>query len=356
MNSSALLHAINNIKDEYLTEADEPATRRSYKKQIFGISTAAALVLALVGGSLALRSQRQLHTTYSDNGLNSSTTSKDSDSSYKGSNGSSSEIATVLPWESLSVAEQYPELDFNNKKYTGRNKPVQPDDLGELLGQTNLLTGYDDFRQEKHSTYGEVFEIKGISSDCAVAVKHKDSEEYYVYVNSYYLPETLGQLIDDLSLEDNLIINSLWYEYTDENGSSISAQYNEPPQNAIWDMLLSDRNAQAVDLSDQPTWGVVTVMDMSIDIPILGYENISLSITEDGYLRTNILDTGKVFNIGVDAVNDFVSYVKENWDDIKTVQTNPDCLYGEYRELPEGEYVSGDGYAASSSAASSSAN
>ena len=138
--------------------------------------------------------------------------------------------------------------------------------------------------------------------------------------------------------------------------SASPPQYKKPPQNAIWDMLLSDRNAQAVDLSDQPTWGVVTVMDMSIDIPILGYENISLSITEDGYLRTNILDTGKVFNIGVDAVNDFVSYVKENWDDIKTVQTNPDRLYGEYRELPEGEYVSGDGYAASSSAASSSAN
>ena len=33
MNGSALLHAVNNIKDEYLTEADEPATRRSYKKQ-----------------------------------------------------------------------------------------------------------------------------------------------------------------------------------------------------------------------------------------------------------------------------------------------------------------------------------
>ncbi|MGN1111693.1 MAG: hypothetical protein ACI4RP_00680 [Acutalibacteraceae bacterium] len=321
MNGSALLHAINNINDEYLTEADEPVIRRSYKKQIFGISTAAALVLALVGGSLALHSQRQ-PLTIGESHSGTDTSSKHIYTDID-PNESSSEIAILTPWEELSIAEQYSELDFDNYKYSGRNTVVPNDSVGQSLGASHTLSGYDEINEEAHQTYGEVSEIKGISSQCAVAVKHKDSEQYYVYVNAYYRPETLGQFMDDLSLEDNLIFNSVWYEYTDENGNSISTQYSEPPQNAIWDILLSDRNAVAVDLSDQPTWGIVTVMDMSIDIPILGYENISISITEDGYLRTNILDTEKVFNIGVDRANELVSYVKENWDDIKEAQTSP---------------------------------
>lgn len=335
MNSSALLHAINGIKDEYLEEADETPARRSYKKQIIGISTAAALVLAIALGALVLRQQNLLSPdTHSSNHYCDSSVSLSSAIS----NNSSSEIASLVPWDNLSIAEQYFELDFDNKNYTGRNTIISPDNLGQSLGITHTLSGYDEINKEAHQTYGEVSEINGISSQCAVAVKHKDSEQYYVYVNAYYSPETLGQFIDDLSLEENLIITSVWYEFTDENGNSASAHYSAPPEAVIWDILLSDRNAETVDLSNQPTWGLVTVMDIGIDVPILGYENISLSITEDGYLKTNILDTEKVFNIGVDRVNEFVSYVKENWNGIKEVQTNP----GYINEQSEGDYIYSD--------------
>lgn len=348
MNSSALLHAINGIKGEYLEEADETPARRSYKKQIIGIGTAAALVASIALGALVLRQQQPLTSDESHSSTNTSSAHIYTDIDP---NESSSEIAILTPWDELSIAEQYLELDFDNYKYSGRNTVVPNNRIGQSLGLTHTLSGYDEINKEAHRTYGEVAEINGISSQCAVAVKHKDSEQYYVYVNAYYSPETLGQFIDDLSLEDNLVINSVLYVCADENGMSTSAQYWEVSQNAIWNILLSDRNAVAVDLSDQPTWGIVTVMDMSIDIPILGYENISISITEDGYLRTNILDTEKIFNIGVYRVNELVSYVKEN-----TVQTNPVFLWDDIKndELPEGEYVSGESYAASSSVSASS--
>ncbi|MGN0498897.1 MAG: hypothetical protein ACI4F6_07550 [Acutalibacteraceae bacterium] len=306
MNSSALLHAINGIKDEYLEEADETPARRSYKKQIIGIGTAAALVASIALGALVLRQQQPLTSdeSYSNTNTSSAHIYTDIDP-----NESSSEIAILKPWDELSIAEQYSELDFENEKYSGRNTVVPSESIGQSLGLTHTLSGYDEINQEAHRTYGEVAEINGISSQCAVAVKHKDSEQYYVYVNAYYRPETLGQFIDDLSLEENLIITSVWYEFTDENGKPVSAHYDRPPENAIWNILMSDRNAETVDLSNQPTWGLVTVMDIGIDIPILGYENISLSVTEDGYLRTNILDTEKIFNIGVDRAIEFVSAV-----------------------------------------------
>ena len=53
----------------------------------------------------------------------------------------------------------------------------------------------------------------------------------------------------------------------------------------------------------------VSVMDISIDVNIISYRNISLSVTDSGYLQTNILDTLKSFYIGEDAVQAFVDYV-----------------------------------------------
>ena len=49
-------------------------------------------------------------------------------------------------------------------------------------------------------------------------------------------------------------------------------------------------------------------MSISVDIPILG-RNSSIWLTEDGYLCTNILGTGKAFYIGEEKVAEFIYYV-----------------------------------------------
>ena len=60
-------------------------------------------------------------------------------------------------------------------------------------------------------------------------------------------------------------------------------------------------------------------ISISVDIPLLGYKNISVSLTDKGYMLTNILDTGKGFYIGEDKVKEFLEYIKENYDGYKIV-------------------------------------
>ena len=60
-------------------------------------------------------------------------------------------------------------------------------------------------------------------------------------------------------------------------------------------------------------------IEISVDIELLGYENISVSLTDKGYLLTNILDTGKGFYIGEDKVQEFLNYIKENYDGYEIV-------------------------------------
>ena len=53
---------------------------------------------------------------------------------------------------------------------------------------------------------------------------------------------------------------------------------------------------------------------ISVNIPILGYKNISIDLSDTGYLQTNILDLGKNFYIGEEKVKDFLDYIKENYE------------------------------------------
>ena len=56
------------------------------------------------------------------------------------------------------------------------------------------------------------------------------------------------------------------------------------------------------------------------------YENISFSVQEGGYIKTNILDTGKLFYIGEDKTQSFVDYVTEHCEgyELVTVYTIAD--------------------------------
>ena len=73
-------------------------------------------------------------------------------------------------------------------------------------------------------------------------------------------------------------------------------------------------------------------IDISVDIPLLGRKNISVELTDKGYLITNILDTGKGFYIGENKVQEFLDYIKENYDGYRIVY-----IYENEKEIPESE-------------------
>ena len=51
-------------------------------------------------------------------------------------------------------------------------------------------------------------------------------------------------------------------------------------------------------------------MAIRTNVDILGFNNISLCVTEDGYIYTNILATRKAFYIGEEKVKSFMEFVK----------------------------------------------
>ncbi len=230
------------------------------------------------------------------------------------------DIAAEYDWNGLEPYEQYTGLELYGNVYTTRCAAAADDSIKGLMESGMVLHGYDYTDDKEYSTAADVYAIEGISHACAVAVKFAQSEGYYIYINTGYSPETLGQLIDDLSLRDNMSFGRIYIEdYTDPD-NIFTEEYSEIDSSDIWDMLLDDPTAPSLpDYDDREKYdGIIdysykTRLDISIDIPILGYENIAMWTDENGYLQTNILDTGKYFCIGEEKAENFKNYVRENY-------------------------------------------
>jgi hypothetical protein len=229
------------------------------------------------------------------------------------------ELAIVPPWDDMTITQKFRTVMFNGIEYTVSTVLFDPSgsEFGtleispsEITGLIGVATsgGYGDHNENTINC--EIYSLRSISSECAIAVKYEGHDGYYPFKNPYYLPETLGDLIDGLNLRENLVFNRVHYDYFEDDtyNTYIASVYTLPDYSVIWDLLLADTSAK----NEAEIMNTVSVMDISIDVKVIGYRNISLSVNDSGYLQTNILDTGKSFYIGEDTVRAFVDYVLSN--------------------------------------------
>lgn len=251
--------------------------------------------------------------------------------------------------------EFYTEIFLRNKysfeqslytKYISTHKEIKKDLIDKEIGEyhdINELT----LKYEKYKNYAiaKTYILKGISSDLAVAVgfidmsdfyveldkKYKESppevldinekqweyvkshepNEFYVYVNEDYKVSTLYQLGFETALKENGSYGSAYY-YTD-GGKTIEFQGLDKQK--VWDILFED--GQKCTVVKDPDKLLLNgefkkKLDIGINIPVLGCENKSISISENGYLFTNILNKALIFNIGEEKAKNIIDYVKNN--------------------------------------------
>lgn len=232
-------------------------------------------------------------------------------------------LAIVPKWNEMSISQQFNEVEYNNSKYSSRVTVISYEKILKNIGNA-ILSGHDTYTETTYNKKADLYSIKTISEKCAIAVKFEEDSKYYVYVNPYYRPETLGDFMESLSLKENTSFGTVYYNYLDEDSQeNIKVEFYNVDNEIIWQKLFSNLNLENI-YSDNETGKYTSEkltqsISISVNIPILGYKNISVTLTDKGYLLTNILDTGKGFYIGQDKVQDFLNYIKENYDGYKIV-------------------------------------
>lgn len=312
-----ILSALGNVRDEYVEESDLSTVTmapRFRKRRILTIGIAAALCcsMALVGAALMLN-RKEDNVPPADNRMVWETKYIGHDQNAETGR---AEIAYIPTWDEKTIVQRYPEVQFRGVWYVesgdytvGAGTVVPADLLGDRLGDA-VLTGEDIYTDTYPQTNGAIYSIKGIDPDCAIAVLIDGEAQAYVYIDHYYTPSTLGDLVNGLALEENLTFGSAYYHFT-RGSTPVTVEFPEIPEEMIWD-LLAVRSAVADSDSVFESLSWRKVLSISVNVPMLGIRNLALSVTDNGYITTNILGRGLCFFIGTEKTEAFVEYVLKN--------------------------------------------
>lgn len=331
-----MIHAIGGIDDKFIDEAAQPSRKKAV---IIRWCAAAAGFCVIAGLTAAVWINSGTNGIFLNknsgaaNGTGEEILTEEYDGKYQGNGtadtapgdsetfleeagdmatetSSSQDIYEVPSWDDMTVTQKFPYLSFNGYEYSTADKVIHEESIGKKLTSATL-TGKDVYTGKTYAINADIYEITDISKNCAVSLKFEGYDELYVCRNSGYRPETLGQFIDDLNLKNTLTFGKAYATIQKDKNSYAQTEYSGLDGEKVWEMLLSDRELKNVENYDSMNFGK-ELISVSINIELLGYENISLAVTGDGYLTTNILGTGKAFFIGKEKAGNFAEYVREN--------------------------------------------
>lgn len=229
------------------------------------------------------------------------------------------DVATVPKWDELTITQKFSLFKYNGENYNIGYAIIPEEMIDKKIGNV-VLEGYDTYTKNTYTHNATGYTVRSFPEKCIIAIQYEGTNEYYVAINTYYRPATLKNLMEDLHLRDIVSFGTIHYEYfsadKDDNKHYENIEFPNVNNDIIWQMLFDDVSVENVH-SDREFHS--RIMSISIDIPLLGYKNISVSVSEDGYLMTNILETGKTFYIGKEKVRNFVNYIIDNYDGYKTI-------------------------------------
>lgn len=323
------------IKTEIFRISNEKIKRKRVKRCVISSLCALLIISVSIGAKYAVE-HRNTNPIYQKILKFPKSNHKNFEQEYEVEN----YLAYIKPWDKQSVSEQFSEVEIGDVMYNCRGVKISTDMLLDNMGNYTAH-GFDEINQIRYTKSTSVYSVKDISSDCVVAVKFDDVEEYYVYINAHYTPDTLGELIEKVNLSKLLSFEDVSLNYSEifeDTYINETVVFSNVSDEVIWQKLLSDTELKNVH-SDENFYGK-TIISIGVNIELLGYENIGLWISEDGYMQTNILDTGKAFYIGEKKLEEFRNYLLDNCDGKRYSYTegmNDEDDTGEYEETASHE-------------------
>ena len=305
MNELNFARLLGGIDDSLITEAapKKKIVVKTFPWKYAAIASSIALVFCFLAMALVFSSKDV------DTASESADTSVTEETDYEKKIVKTDSSSDALDSETTAQKpnEFYTEIFLRNKysfeqslytKYISTHKEIKKDLIGKEIG-------------EYHDINKLTLEVLDIDEKQWEYVKSHEPTEFYVYVNEDYKVSTLYQLGFETNLKENGSYGSAYY-YTD-GGKTIEFQGIDKQK--VWDILFS--TGEKCTLVDDPDKLLLNgnfkqKLDISTNIPLLGCENKSISISENGYLFTNILNKALIFNIGEEKAKNIIDYVKNN--------------------------------------------
>ena len=284
-------NAIGYIGDDLVVSAAAESKKKTRRISWFKWGAVAACLTVLVIACTALPS------LFSSNA--------ETENRYKNVQIRTGEFMVEWPWEYKTVYEKYTDLTLNGAEYKNKGRAVSEALIGDLIG-TYTVAGYDNIAAEKYTENFEVYKLKYADDSRFVAVK-MDGDYYTFKKNVYDPPNTLGKLFALIDLPETIEL-----KHFSENGDGTNNKHFLLNNDSyIWDVLA---NCGDADFVEDDKWTVFDreFLNFTVTSETLGVYKVSICITADGYLQTNVFDYQYLFRIGSDSAQKIIKYAKEN--------------------------------------------
>lgn len=286
-----IVNAIGNIDDK-LIEAAEKSSRKPRHVWTKWCSAAAAAVVLVLAGILIV--PHLMHNNSDESGR-----------VYR-YHVSGAESNRIWPWEYLTDGEKYHTISLDNVTYSIRNcRTIGDEFLGETIGDAEAF-GTDDITGKKYTATFEVRRIKGIAQEYMVAAGN--DQGFYVYmVSDFKNPATVGELLENYNLRQNMRLD----HFSENTGDDENSDYSIEDDSYVWDVLTgcSDAKLCQDDVFNKDGTGYIA---FCVSSEALGVYKKVIYISESGYLETNILDYGYTYYIGEKTAREIIDYARKN--------------------------------------------
>lgn len=235
--------------------------------------------------------------------------------------------------------------EIETKKYAnydlGYAFPLDKNDefFGGKLDEIKVRTGwrwYDDTETDVVTVKAEVYELRGVSTDAAVAVKYLEkgtsttTEHFYAALNTEYEFTTLAAFLSDFNAAVHMDIgkDALVTEYPRFNSKKIDKyRVTEGGSDIVKFLLTLDEQAEVVhpyDAVDGRMNNCGEIRRVIFSMASAGKMMNSLYIFDNGYIAIGgpICDGIIFFNVGGEATSELYEIFKANTELVTVI--NPD--------------------------------
>lgn len=181
-----------------------------------------------------------------------------------------------------------------------------PIDIAEKMIGEQMLTN-----DEGVSSNAALYAIKEIAPEAMIAVQFDGTGGFTLYRNMEYMPDTLGDFIDDTGINAYAVFGSA--EYADYSSGYELRRYYGFDTELIISFLRDCADAVCYRYSEltpeQVNAKINLICDMNKAVPLTA----GFGISKKGYLTTNLTGGGLAFYIGEDKAEEIISAITENY-------------------------------------------
>ena len=196
------------------------------------------------------------------------------------------ETSKITPTYNERILKNFGRLELQNgQTYVIYGGELTQERVGKVLDELTLTPNIlpDGLPDEVSA---KVSNITNISPNYAMSVKFDGFDANRIYVNFDYNPETLGDLLDDTNFLNVVKLSKAYVgtSETDIDGEKV--------------MTFLEKHRECVNQNDAFSNAGKELLSVGVDIPIFSVYGISLQITQNGYITTNIAARGAYFFVG----------------------------------------------------------